>query len=494
MGPKSRRREVQNSTVRFLLNDQARELGAVDPNMTVLNYLRGVERKTGTKEGCAEGDCGACSVVLGEADGNRVRYRAVNACILFVPVLDGKQLITVEDLAAADGTPHPAQRAMSELHGSQCGFCTPGFVMSLFALHGSEPKPSRQRINDVLAGNLCRCTGYRPIVDAAQRMYDYRGGDRFAAREKETLKRLKALRRRTTLALEAKGRRYFAPTTVGEMARLCTAHPDACILAGGTDVGLWVTKEHRDLDTLIYTGNVGELAKLRVADGHIDIGAAVTVTDAMDVIARHYPRFGEILRRFASVQIRNSGTIGGNVANGSPIGDSMPALIALGSSVVLRHGSKSREVPLDAFYRDYRETDLRPGEFVERVRVPVKSAARRFGAYKISKRFDQDISGVLGAYALELDGGRVRDIRICYGGMAAVPKRAVRCEQALIGQSWSDGAVGRAMQALDADFKPLGDMRASADYRMLVAKNLLRKFWMETTNPGVGIDVVSYGG
>jgi xanthine dehydrogenase small subunit len=493
MGPKSRRREAQNGTIRFLLNDQARELGAVDPNMTVLNYLRRVERKTGTKEGCAEGDCGACSVVLGQADGNRVRYQAVNACILFVPVLDGKQLITAEGVADDDGTPHPAQRAMSEYHGSQCGFCTPGFVMSLFALHASEPKPSRQRINDVLAGNLCRCTGYRPIVEAAQRMYGYRGGDRFAAAEKDTLKRLKALRRRTTLALEAKGRRYFAPTTLNAMAKLCKAHPDACILAGGTDVGLWVTKEHRDLDTLIYTGNVKELASLKVADGRIDIGAAVTLTDAMDVIARHYPRFGELLRRFASVQIRNSGTIGGNVANGSPIGDSMPALIALGANVVVRHGSKSRQVPLDDFYHGYRETDLRPGEFVERIRVPVKSAARRFGAYKVSKRFDQDISGVLGAYALELDGGRVRDIRICYGGMAAVPKRAVRCEKALIGQNWSDDAVARAMQALDADFQPLSDMRASADYRMLVAKNLLRKFWMETTNPDVGLDVVSYG-
>ncbi len=493
MGPKSWRREAHNSTIRFLLNNQARELDSVDPNMTVLNYLRGVERKTGTKEGCAEGDCGACTVVLGQADGNRVRYRAVNACILFVPVLDGKQLITVEDLAAADGTPHPAQRAISELSGSQCGFCTPGFAMSLFALHASEPKPSRQRINDVLAGNLCRCTGYRPIIEAAQRMYGYGDDDHFAARQKETLKRLKALRRRGTLALEAKSRRYFAPTTLNEMARLCKAHPDACILAGGTDVGLWVSKEHRDLDILIYTGNVRELARLKVTNGHIDIGAAVTLTDAMDVIARHYPRFGELLRRFASVQIRNSGTIGGNVANGSPIGDSMPALIALGSSVVLRHGPRSREVPLDDFYLGYRETDLRPGEFVERVRVLVKSTARRFGAYKITKRFDQDISGVLGAYALELDGGRVRDIRICYGGMAAVPKRAVRCEKALIGQSWSDGAVARAMQALDADFQPLTDMRASADYRMLVAKNLLRKFWMETTNPGVGLDVVSYG-
>ncbi len=472
---------AETRAVRFLLNGEERSLSDVDPNMTVLEYLRTTERLTGTKEGCAEGDCGACGVVLAELDGSRLRYRTFNACILFVPVLDGKQLITVEGLKAADGSLHPVQQALVDCHGSQCGFCTPGFVMSLFALYRTEANPSRRRINDVLAGNLCRCTGYRPIAEAGEKMYAGGTADQFSAAEVATVKRLKSLRRKGTLALTAAGRRYFAPRSLEALARLVKAHPKACILAGGTDVGLWVTKQHQDLETLIYIGDVAELGKLKLGESHIEIGAAVTYSDAERAIAEAYPGFGELIRRLGSVQIRNSGTIGGNVANGSPIGDSMPALIALGATLVLRKGARTREMPLEDFYLAYRKTDLKPGEFVERLRVPRPAPNRRFGTWKISKRFDQDISAVCGAWNLELDGERVRDIRICYGGMAATPKRASRCERALIGMRWRESALGPAAAALAEDYRPMTDMRAGSDYRMLVAQNLLAKFYRETT-------------
>jgi xanthine dehydrogenase small subunit len=469
--------------VRFLLGHEPRELRRLDPNLTVLNYLREVERRSGTKEGCAEGDCGACTVALGELEGDRIRYRAVNACILFVPQLDGKQLITVEHLRRPDGSLHPVQQAMVECHGSQCGFCTPGFVMSLFALYHEDRAPSRQRILDVLAGNLCRCTGYRPIIEAARRMYELGEGDHFGAREAETIAHLKALRGGERLAFTHRARRYFAPRRIEDLAALCEQFPSACLLAGGTDVGLWVTKQHRDLDTLIYVGEVEELTRLEVTDTHLEIGAALTYTDAMDALGAHWPDFGELIRRLGSVQIRNSGTIGGNVANGSPIGDSMPALIALGAEVVLRKGSAHRNLPLEDFYLDYRKTALQPGEFVALIRVPLPRPEQQFRCYKISKRFDQDISALLGAFNIRLAKGRVADVRIAYGGMAAIPKRARACERALLGRPWTEATIARGREALAREFAPISDMRASAAYRLLAAQNLLTKFFIETGVP-----------
>ena len=478
--------------VHFLLGHEPRALRGVDPNLTVLNYLREVERRTGTKEGCAEGDCGACTVVLGELDGERLRYRAINACILFAPQLDGRQLITVEHLRAPDGALHPVQQAMVECHGSQCGFCTPGFVMSLFALYHEERAPGRQRILDALAGNLCRCTGYRPIVDAARRMYELGDGDRFSAREAETVAQLKALGHGERLAFAHGGRRYFAPRRIEDLAALCEQFPDACLLAGGTDVALWVTKQHRDLDTLIYVGAVEELRRLEVTATHLEIGAAATYSDAMAALGARWPDFGELIRRLGSVQIRNAGTIGGNIANGSPIGDSMPALIALGAELVLRKGAAHRTLPLEDFYLDYRKTALEPGEFVELIRVPLPRPSWQFRCYKISKRFDQDISALLGAFHIELDKGRVAHARIAYGGMAAIPKRARACEEALLGRPWTAATIARGRAALARELAPISDMRASTAYRLLAAQNLLTKLHVETSAPAVATRVLEF--
>jgi xanthine dehydrogenase small subunit len=476
--------------VRFLLGHEPRELRGLDPNLTVLNWLREDLRLTGTKEGCAEGDCGACTVALGELDGDAIRYRAVNACILFVPQLAGKQLITVEHLRRPDGSLHPVQQAMVECHGSQCGFCTPGFVMALFALYHGEPTPSRRRILDVLAGNLCRCTGYRPIIDAARRMYELGEGDHFSEREADTTAQLRALADDDRLAFAHAGRQYFAPRRLDDLAMLCEQFPGATLLAGGTDVALWVTKQHRDLDTLIYVGAVEELKRLEVTDTDLEIGAAVTYTDAMDELGARWPDFGELIRRLGSVQIRNSGTIGGNVANGSPIGDSMPALIALGAELVLRKGAARRVLPLEDFYLGYRQTALAPGEFVELIRVPLPRPGQQFRCYKITKRFDQDISALLGAFRVQLDGNRVADARIGYGGMAAIPKRARACERALGDRPWTEATIAKGRAALARELQPISDMRASAPYRLLAAQNLLTKFFLETSAPAFATRVL----
>src|SRR5437867_3599276 len=495
----SSKKPTTSGAVRFVLDGEVVTVSDVEPTRTVLNFLREDLGRTGTKEGCAEGDCGACTVVVGELAGDGVRFRAINSCIQFVPTLDGKELITVESLKAVDGALHPVQRALVDRHGSQCGFCTPGFVMSLFALYKSAQKRSRRDINDALAGNLCRCTGYRPIVDAAQKMYEYGNvaakphehwmncsfssmGDRqLSTSEREMIERLQSIQRRDTLLLSQGTKTYFAPSRADDLAALREAHRDARILAGSTDVGLWVTKQHRDLNTVIYVGNVVELARVEVTDRHIEIGAAVSLTDAFAVLVKQYPELDEVFRRFASPPIRNAGTLGGNIANGSPIGDSMPALITLGATLVLRKGRATRELPLDEFYLAYQRTALAHGEFVERIRIRLPAASRQFRTYKISKRFDQDISAVCAAYCVELEGKRVDGIRIAYGGMAATPKRALHTEHALIGEQWSEATITAAMAALDKDYAPINDMRASAAYRKLIAKNLLYKFFLETS-------------
>ena len=470
--------------IRFLLGHDKRTLRTVDPTMTVLDYLRLVERLVGTKEGCNEGDCGACTVVRARLVDGALRYEAVNACIQFVGTLDGCQLLTVEHLAGKNGVLHPVQQAMVDCHGSQCGFCTPGFVMSLFAMtRHTDSAPDGEAIDDALAGNLCRCTGYAPIVRAAQRMYDLEPRrDDFAAREDETIAALRALDDRQTVAVSDGNRRFYAPATVKALAELVEGHPDATIVAGSTDVGLWVTKEMRRLDTVIYIGRVAELARIEDGADGIEIGAGVSYTDAMATLARHYPDMGEVIRRIGSVPIRNAGTIGGNVANGSPIGDSPPLLIAAGATLHLRRGAERRAMPIEDFFVDYGKQDRRPDEFVEKIVVPLPAPGTRFRAYKIAKRFDQDITSTLAAFSLRLDGDTVADARVSFGGMAATPKRARAVEARLIGSAWTEETVLGAMDALETDFQPISDWRASADYRLQVSKNLLMRLYVETTD------------
>ena len=474
--------------IKFLLGQEPREIADRDPNLTVLRYLREVEGLCGTKEGCAEGDCGACTVVLAEPENGRLRHRAVNACIQLLPTLHGKQLLTVEHLKAADGSLHPVQQAMVDCHGSQCGFCTPGFVMSLYALYRQGGAQERGAIDDALAGNLCRCTGYGPIVAAARQMGAAESED-----ESALATTLEGLASGEGLSLAAAGRRYFAPKSIEALAALLLEHPEACILAGGTDVGLWVTKQHRRLDPIVYVGEVAELKALAVGPERIEIGAAVTYSEAHQAIAEAYPDFGEVIRRLGSRQIRNLGTIGGNIANGSPIGDSPPPLIALDARLVLRRGAERREIALEDFFIAYGQQDRQPGEFVERVLLPRQGPDWTFRCYKVSKRFDQDITAVLGAFNLKLERGRVAAARICYGGMAATPKRAAACEAALTGSAWNETTLERGRQALAEDFAPISDMRASADYRLRVAQNLLTKVYVETTAPATATRLVGEG-
>jgi xanthine dehydrogenase small subunit len=500
--------DTSSDAIRFVLDGELYELDNIDPTRTVLQFLREDLGRTGTKEGCAEGDCGACTVVLAElnSDGNDLTVRAINSCIQFLPTLDGKELITVESLGR-DGNLHPAQQAMVDHHGSQCGFCTPGFVMSLFALYKSNAKPSRRDIDDALAGNLCRCTGYRPIIAAAEAMYDAKpdtawlrqpatsaksGKAKSFKSPSDRIEALKGLRRDNSLVMTGSGRTFFAPANSDEFAGLLAIHPDATILAGGTDVGLWVTKQHRELGTIIYTGRIEELNQVQTSVSQIEIGAAVSLTDAMEHIVGAYPELDELFKRFASPPIRNAGTLGGNIANGSPIGDSMPVLMVAGTTLVLRRGRSRREVLLEDFYIDYQVKDLRPAEFIESIRMPLLGDDVMLRSHKLSKRFDQDISAVCNAYCLELDGDQVATFRMACGGMAATIRRAENCEAAVVGNLWNDDTIDAACKALARDFEPISDMRASRGYRLRAAQNLLRRFYLESRGE-VDETVYSYG-
>ncbi len=467
------------NAVRFVLDGKIMSVPDLPPTTTVLEFLREHLGRTGTKEGCAEGDCGACTVVLGECVGDqRMRYRAINSCIRFLPTIDGKELVTVESLADDGQSLHPVQQAMVDLHASQCGFCTPGFVMSLFALYLRERPPERADVLGALSGNLCRCTGYRPIIDAGCAMRAYPEPvhwGREAAQAPAHAQLLQSIQRNRMLSLPG----FVAPRTIDELAATLEAAPDSLLLAGGTDVGLWMTKHLRELPPIIYLGEVSELQAIEIGANHLRIGAAVALTDAWREIVARIPALAEVAERFGSPPVRNSGTLCGNIANGSPIGDAMPALIALGAHIELRRGAVTRQLGLEDFYLGYQDKALDAGEFVVAVHVPVPDEAMHIACYKWSKRIDQDISAVCVAFALRCEGDRISALRIACGGMAAIPARAHHAEAALVGKMWDEASADAAIAALAQDFEPISDMRASADYRLRAAGNLLRRFLLE---------------
>jgi len=483
------------SEIRFILNGEDIRLADVAPDETLLDYLRLRRSLTGTKEGCAEGDCGACTVLVGRLTPDGLIYESVNACIRFLGSLDGTHVVTVEHLARHDGALHPVQQAMVDFHGSQCGFCTPGFVMSLYALWMQEPNPAERRIEKALQGNLCRCTGYEPIVRAAHAMSSYGDAkkDPLARERAQITARLAAMRDGARIEIGTEAKRFLVPASVDDLAAILNAEPNATIVAGATDVGLWVTKFMREIAPVVFIGHLDELRRTSGKDGVLTIGAGVSYTEAFGLLAERVPALAALIDRIGGEQVRNMGTIGGNIANGSPIGDTPPPLMALGATLTLRKGQSRRTMPLEDFFIDYGKQDRRDGEFVEAVHVPLPKPDGRFAVYKVTKRRDEDISAMLGAFNLTLDAdGKVGKIRIAYGGMAATPKRAKAVEAALCGRPWTRTTVDAALPEYEKDFRPLTDMRASADYRMLASKNLLLRFFLETSGHTGPVQVGRY--
>ncbi|WP_148861304.1 xanthine dehydrogenase small subunit [Marinobacter fonticola] len=490
--------------IEFFLNGSPQALEQIDPNLSILEWLRTKKRLTGTKEGCASGDCGACTVSIGvlDDDETRLRYESVNGCIALIGSLHGKHLVTVDALKE-EAPVHPVQKAMIECHGAQCGFCTPGFIMSLFTLHTErygDPErlkkpPSDHEILEALAGNLCRCTGYRPIVEAGRQAcveswspsdagaplsgpQSHRAGPEWL-QHPEMLTALKTINEQAA-GLNDQTRRSDAPSTLEELRTLKADFPEARLIAGGTDLVLEITQQLKDLEHLIQLDRVTELQHHETGDGELYLGAGMTYRQLNALLPEYWPHFRPMLDRLGSLQIRNRGTLGGNIGNASPIGDMPPALIALGAEVELDSVDGVRTLPLEDFFLNYKQTALAPHEFVRGVRVPLPQSDEHLLLYKISKRLDDDISAVLGAFWIKLNDGQVEDCRLAFGGMAAIPKRAAATEKALRGQPWNQATIEAAVAALSQDFQPLSDVRASASYRLQVAGNLLQRALLET--------------
>ena len=479
---------MSDSAIQFLLDDEFVELTNYNPNMTILQYLREVKGLTGTKEGCASGDCGACTVVIAAVEQGQLVYKHVNSCITFIGAVHGKQLISVEHLKTEQGL-HAVQQAMVDHHASQCGFCTPGFVMSSFALHQNHPQPSREQVLEALAGNLCRCTGYRSIIDAACQAGE--AEQKCSDAQAQTIATLINIKTQPHYAPDS-DTHYYAPDTAQALALHLKAHPDAVMVAGGTDLALSVTQNLQSIDKLVYLGNVAELKTISQDEQQWQIGAAVTYQAFTPHIAAHYPEMAEMIERLGSMQIRNVGTIGGNIGNASPIGDMPPVLIALGASIELQSSEGRRTMALEDYFKDYKVTALAESEFIRTINLPKPAHGSQLKVYKISKRIDDDISAVLAAIYITISAEHVSAVRIAFGGMAAIPKRAKHCEQALINQPWTMDTVAQAKQALLKDFSPMSDVRASKDYRMLVAQNLIEKCFIEWQQRNIETRVVNY--
>lgn len=474
--------------IRFILNGEVCEEDDVSPSMTVLDYLRDRRGLCGTKEGCAEGDCGACTIVTAGASDGKLGYEAANACLLLVPQLDGREIITVEGLAENDGTLHPVQQALVEAHGAQCGFCTPGIVMALFAFqHGSDPVET-EKIHDALAGNLCRCTGYRPIVDAALTLAA-KPSDRFARDAKARTASVQALA--PSVSYEAEDEFFHAPQSLDALLALRTRYPDAYLLGGGTDLGILASKDRKRLGRVIWTASVPQLAQIERTEDTVTIGSAVTYTTALPIFEELYPSFAHLIRRIGSRQIRNLGTLGGNVCNASPIGDTPPLFLVLEAVFIARSQRGSREIPANEFFVAYRKTALADDEILQAIRIPLPQPDTIYRAHKISKRFDQDISAVIGAFALTIRDGTVEKARIAFGGMAATPARAYSAETFIEGQSWALAIATGGGAKIDTDFSPISDFRAGAEYRSRVARHLFARLYYETAEPNVVSEVMA---
>lgn len=467
--------------IHFLLNGQPVSLPDVGASQTLLDFLRINRRLTGSKEGCAEGDCGACTVLVGRLAADGLRYEAVNACIRFLATLDGCHVVTIEHLRGSGGGLHPVQQAMVDFHGSQCGFCTPGFIMSLYALWMEVPEPSPAQVETAIQGNLCRCTGYEPIIRAAVAVsrYGTPSADLLMQERDRVTAALTAMQDGNRVVTGPEDNRAILPGSVDDFAEVYAGMPDATIVAGATDVALWVTKFLKPIGPAIFIGHLDGLKGIEVSDTDVRIGAGVSYSEFGPVVAEHFPHLAEYWNRIAGWQVRNMGTIGGNIANGSPIGDTPPVLIAMGAEVVLRRGGAQRVLPLADFFIDYGKQDRASGEFVAEIRVPLPKPGDKHAAYKISKRRDEDISSVAAGFAVTVEGGVITAARLAFGGMAATPKRAARTEEALIGQPWSEATFDAAADHMAQDFTPLTDWRATSDYRATAAANLLRRFFHE---------------
>ena len=468
---------MTSSTLKFVWENKIHSISNIDPNETILNYVRLNLKKTGTKEGCAEGGCGACTVVLGDLKNNKIDYQAINSCIAFVPSLEGKQLILVEDLVSKNGALHSVQEAMVNYHGSQCGFCTPGFVMSLFAMYKNFPSYNKENIQDSISGNLCRCTGYRPIVDAAKSLNNVNRLDQFDKNKKKIISLLKKINSEN-LIIQNRNKKYFSPKNINELKKTIKDNPNSIFLSGGTDLSLNVTKGRKDINNIISLNLIKELKFIKERNGNIEVGAATSLIEFELFIKKYYPDFNAILKRYGSVQIRNVATIAGNIATASPIGDTLPLLLSLDAKVVLQKISKKTILPLNNFFVSYRKTKLKKGQFIHSIIIPIFKK-NIFKAYKISKRIDDDISSVCASFNLEINNKKIKNIKIAYGGMAPIPKRAINCEKTLINSNLSEEIFEKAKKNLEKDFSPINDTRATKDYRMEVAKNLLMKCFIE---------------
>ena len=466
-----------SNTISFVHKDQIIKIKNPDPNETLLNYIRTKLKKIGTKEGCAEGGCGACTVVIGELKNNEIHYKAINSCITFLPTLQGKQIIIIEDLISKDGSLHPVQQAMVKYHGSQCGFCTPGFVMALFSMFKKYSKFNNQIIKESIAGNLCRCTGYAPIIKAANSLKNKNKVDHFSKNKKNVIKLLKKINNRSIIIFK-KDKKYFAPRYIQELKKILKKNSNVNFLSGGTDLSLNITKERKEISSIIYLNSIKELNYIKNNNKYIDIGASTPLIDFEFYIKKYYPDFEKILKRYGSPQIRNVGTIAGNIATASPIGDCLPLLLSLNSQIVLQDFKKIKILFINDFFINYRKTKLKEGQFIHSIRIPLFEK-NTFKAYKVSKRFDDDISSVCAAFNLQIFKNKIENVRIAYGGMAVIPKRANNCEKILLNSLITEETIIKAKEALEIDFKPISDVRASGAYRIEVAKNLLEKCFAE---------------